>query len=255
MDPLLAIKEISKTYPGKNTDVLKSITLSAREGEFVSIVGPSGCGKSTLFNILAGVEKETGGEVFLNGKEIISRRGKFGYMPQSPLLLPWRNTVGQVALGLEILKINPKTARGEALQLLDQFNLSKYALFHPRHLSGGMKQRVALLRTVLFNSKLLLLDEPFGALDQITRLSAQTWLLELKRKLDPTVLLITHDIREAIFLSDVIYIMSPAPSRIVAKFEVNLPHPRLPEYRTEKSAIDLEKKILSILSMNKSYEI
>jgi len=245
----LAIDHVSKTF-SNGQHVLDDISLSVKNGEFVSIIGPSGCGKSTLFTLLAGVEQQSQGRIALNGKTAIKRAGKFGYMPQSPLLLPWRTVVQNVTLGLDIKKTDPTVAKEKATQLLEQFGLAKFANAYPATLSGGMKQRVALLRTILFHQGLLLLDEPFGALDALTRLSCQQWLLEIKKELKPTILFITHDVREAIFLSDTIYVLSPAPASIRAKFAVDLPQKRSLKHLSTQKALALEQKILSYLIAN-----
>lgn len=203
--PKLVIKNLSKNYLLTNNKIvtaLKNFNLSVFPGEFVSIIGPSGCGKTTLFNIISGIEDQTAGTISLDGNIENSRRGKFGYMFQEPLLLPWRTVEENLILSLNIKKVSYKIAIKKARALLKEFNLEKYAKEHPSTLSGGMKQKVSLLRTILFNDSFLLLDEPFGALDQITRASLQLWLKDVLKKFKTTVLFITHDIREAKLLSD-----------------------------------------------------
>ncbi len=203
--PKLIIKNLSKNYllsNNKTVTALKNFNLKVFPGEFVSIIGPSGCGKTTLFNIIAGVEEQTLGTISLDGNIENSRRGKFGYMFQDPLLLPWRTIKENLILGLDIKKVSKEIAFKKALSLLKEFNLEKYEDQYPLVLSGGMKQKVSLLRTLLFNDSFLLLDEPFGALDQITRQSLQLWLKQVLKKFMTTALFITHDIREAKLLSD-----------------------------------------------------
>ncbi|MEK7109767.1 MAG: ABC transporter ATP-binding protein [Patescibacteria group bacterium] len=203
--PKLIIKNLSKDYllsNNKTVTALKNFNLKVFPGEFVSIIGPSGCGKTTLFNIIAGVEEQTLGTISLDGNIENSRRGKFGYMFQDPLLLPWRTIKENLILGLDIKKVSKEIAFKKALSLLKEFNLEKYEDQYPLVLSGGMKQKVSLLRTLLFNDSFLLLDEPFGALDQITRHSLQLWLKQVLKKFKTTTLFITHDIREAKLLSD-----------------------------------------------------
>lgn len=203
--PKLIIKNLSKNYllsNNKTVTALKNFNLKVFPGEFVSIIGPSGCGKTTLFNIIAGVEEQTLGTISLDGNIENSRRGKFGYMFQDPLLLPWRTIKENLILGLDIKKVSKEIAFKKALSLLKEFNLEKYEDQYPLVLSGGMKQKVSLLRTLLFNDSFLLLDEPFGALDQITRHSLQLWLKQVLKKFKTTTLFITHDIREAKLLSD-----------------------------------------------------
>ena len=203
--PKLIIKNLSKNYllsNNKTVAALKNFNLKVFPGEFVSIIGPSGCGKTTLFNIIAGVEEQTLGTISLDGNIENSRRGKFGYMFQDPLLLPWRTIKENLILGLDIKKVSKEIAFKKALLLLKEFDLEKYEDQYPSVLSGGMKQKVSLLRTLLFNDSFLLLDEPFGALDQITRQSLQLWLKQVLKKFMTTTLFITHDIREAKLLSD-----------------------------------------------------
>ncbi len=250
-DEILRISRLNKIFPN-NLQALSEIAFSVKKQEFVSIIGPSGCGKSTLFNILAGVENQTTGAVELNGKTVAKRAGLFGYMPQSPLLLPWRTVLENVILGQDVLRVPRKISKQKAMKILQQFGLSEFAANYPNTLSGGMKQRIALIRTVLFQKDFLLLDEPFGALDSLTRLSCQLWLLELQKKLKPTILFITHDVREAIFLSDTIYVLSPRPGKIIKKFEVGLPRPRQKEQLASQLAVRLEQKILSHLFNEKS---
>jgi ABC-type nitrate/sulfonate/bicarbonate transport system ATPase subunit len=203
--PKLIIKNLSKNYLLTNNKIiaaLKNFNLTVFAGEFVSIIGPSGCGKTTLFNIISGVEKETSGTIYLDGNIDNLRRGKFGYMFQEPLLLPWRTVEENIILGMDIKKVPKKIALKKARTLLKEFNLEKYKDEHPSTLSGGMKQKVALLRTLLFNNSFLLLDEPFAAVDQITRNNLQLWLKRILKKFKITTLFITHDIREAKLLSD-----------------------------------------------------
>lgn len=203
--PKLIIKNLSKNYlltNNKTVVALKKFNLTVFPEEFISIIGPSGCGKTTLFNIISGVDEQSLGTISLDGNIENSRRGKFGYMLQEPLLLPWRTVEQNLVLGLDIKKISREISLKKARSLLKKFNLEKYGDQYPFSLSGGMKQKVALLRTLLFNDSFLLLDEPFGALDQITRNSLQQWLKKVLKKFKTTTLLITHDIREANLLSD-----------------------------------------------------
>lgn len=241
----LSVKNLSKSYA--NLEVLKDISLTIKKGEFVSIIGASGCGKSTLFNIIAGVEKETTGSIAINGKTLADRTGHTGYMPQSPLLLPWRTVEENVLLGLDIRREDRKIAQKKAHALLQKFGLHAFSNKYPRTLSGGMAQRIALLRTVLFQQHFLLLDEPFGALDALTRLSMQTWLLEVWNEFHSSVLFITHDVREAIFLSDRIYVLSTRPATILKEVIVDLPRVRKPKDLASKKARELEKKLLGLL--------
>jgi ABC-type nitrate/sulfonate/bicarbonate transport system ATPase subunit len=243
------VQGVSKVYRNgkRSLEALASIDLTVAVGEFVTVIGPSGCGKSTLFNIVAGVEKPTSGVVAIDEDASAVRAGKTGYMPQQPLLLPWRTVEENIMLGLDVRHVPRKKAQAEAQELLKRFGLAEFAQNYPSTLSGGMRQRVALLRTVLFNRSFLLLDEPFGALDALTRLSLQMWLLDLWQTIHSSVLFITHDVREAILLSDRIYVLSARPARVLRVVEVDLPRPRRPEHLTLERAVQLEQELMALL--------
>src|SRR5579884_1854960 len=247
--PKLLVQEVTKTFHHgrQELEALHCIDLTVAGGEFVSIIGPSGCGKSTLFNIIAGVEEPTSGTIAIDGEMNTSRAGKAGYMPQQPLLLPWRTVEENVLLGLDVRHVPRKEAHQEAYKLLKRFGLAEFAESYPATLSGGMRQRVALLRTVLFNRSFLLLDEPFGALDALTRLSSQMWLLDLWQEFHSSILFITHDVREAIFLSDRIYVLSARPARVLRTVDVDLPRPRQQGVLASERAIQLEQELLALL--------
>jgi len=247
--PRLLVQGVSKVYRNgqQHLEALASIDLTVAVGEFVTVIGPSGCGKSTLFNIIAGVEEPTSGLVAIDGEANAVRAGKTGYMPQQPLLLPWRTVEENVMLGLDIRRVPRKKAQYEAHELLKRFGLADFARNYPATLSGGMRQRVALLRTVLFNPSALLLDEPFGALDALTRLSLQMWLLDLWQTFHSSVLFITHDVREAILLSDRVYVLSARPGHVLHVVEVDLPRPRQPEQLASESAVRLEQELMKLL--------
>jgi ABC-type nitrate/sulfonate/bicarbonate transport system ATPase subunit len=247
--PKLLVQEVSRTFHDgrRSLEAIASIDLTVNAGEFVTLIGPSGCGKSTLFNIVAGVDAPSSGIVAIDGDEKGKRAGKSGYMPQQPLLLPWRTTVENVMLGLDVRRVPRKQAQQEALELLKRFGLAEFASNYPATLSGGMRQRIALLRTILFNSSFLLLDEPFGALDALTRLSLQMWLLEVWQSLHSSVLFVTHDVREAILLSDRVYVLSARPARVVRVVEIDLPRPRKPEQLALTEAVKLEQELIELL--------
>lgn len=210
----LEVKDLSKVYdePGSALEVLSSINLTLNKDGFVAIIGPNGSGKSTLLKLIAGIEQPTAGQV--------TGASQAAYLPQRPSLLPWRTVEQNLMLPGEVRKTSPRPSRAKIKKLLKDFGLLEFAAFYPRALSGGMQQKVALLRTVLCDPSLLLLDEPFAALDAITRLELQQWLLDLKRRLHSSVICVTHDIREAVFLADTIYVMSQRPGRIKRKFTV-----------------------------------
>lgn len=252
--PKLLAQGVTKIFRTgrQRLDVLASIDLAIAAGEFVSLIGPSGCGKSTLFNIIAGVEQPTSGMIAIDGDAEHVRTGKAGYMPQQPLLLPWRTVEENVMLGLDVRHVPRKKARYEANELLKHFGLAEFAHNYPSTLSGGMRQRVALLRTVLFNRSFLLLDEPFGALDALTRLACQMWLLDLWQEVHSSVLFITHDVREAMLLSDRIYVLSARPARVLRIVDVDLPRPRQPEQLALEQAVQLEQELMSLLLKEQS---
>jgi putative hydroxymethylpyrimidine transport system ATP-binding protein len=198
----------------------------ADPGEFVALIGPSGCGKSTAFNIVAGLEQPSSGHVLIGGSELEDRLGASAYMPQSDTLLPWRRIVDNATLALEIGGVPRAQARGRALPLLERFGLGEFAMAWPWQLSVGMRHRAAFLRTIVSEPALMLLDEPFGSLDGITRADLQGWLANVIEEYRSTVLLVTHDVAEAVFLADRVYVMTPRPGRVGAEIEVDLPRPR-----------------------------
>jgi ABC-type nitrate/sulfonate/bicarbonate transport system ATPase subunit len=222
------LRNVYKAYGlnGRRLPVLEGIDLYASEGEFVSIVGPSGCGKTTLLNTIAGLQQPESGAVELDGVQDAERLGQVGYMQQKDLLMPWRTVVDNAILGLEVRGVPRKDARQRAENLLEPFGLDGFGKHYPGALSGGMRQRAAFLRTFLTDRDVLLLDEPFGALDALTRSQMQEWLMGTWADLGKTIVLITHDVEEAILLSDVIYMLSGRPGRVKRVVEVDLPRPR-----------------------------
>ncbi len=253
-DPKLVVRGVSKRFrQGRSyLDTLDIIDLEVAQGEFVSLLGPSGCGKSTLFTIIAGLDQPDSGTVALDGAIDARRTGQCGYMPQQPLLLPWRSVEENVMLGLDVRHVPRQQAHAQARELLERFGLVEFAENYPATLSGGMRQRVALLRTVLFNANFLLLDEPFGALDALTRLTCQVWLLDLWQQVHASVLFITHDVREAILLSDRVYILSARPARVLRVVEVPLSRPRRSEQLSEPQAVQLEQELVALLVREQS---
>ena len=226
-EPVLRVEHISKTFGGRRpVEALRDLSLTVENSEFVSIIGPSGSGKSTLFNLIAGIEAPSSGEITVSGEgDPDRRRLSAGYMFQKDLLLPWRNVVDNAALGIEVSRACSKTeARERARALLPRFGLEGFDRHHPSELSGGMRQRVALLRTLLLQRPLLLLDEPFASLDALTRRELQLWLRSTWRSGSEAAVLVTHDVHEAAYLSDRIYILSPRPGTIAATIEVTADH-------------------------------
>jgi NitT/TauT family transport system ATP-binding protein len=218
----VAASGVARTYRSKRKTVtaLEGVELSVREGEVVAVVGPSGCGKSTLLELFAGLQEPDAGEIEGGGLEACA------FMPQRDLLLPWRDGLGNAALALECKGVAKREARRQAAPLFERFGLAEFERSYPRELSGGMRQRVAFLRTLLAGRDVLLLDEPFAALDSITRGSMQEWLAEALASEPRTVVLVTHDVEEALFLADRVAVMSPRPGRIVAELAVPFERPR-----------------------------
>lgn len=246
---MLDVKGLAKTYQSSQGSVLTlaGISLSVDQGEFVSIIGPSGCGKSTFFNLVSGLERPDEGRILLKGREITGERGHVSYMLQKDLLLPWRSVLDNCILGMEVSGIAKKEAREKAQVLLAEFGLSSYADSFPSVLSGGMRQRAAFLRTMLSGREILLLDEPFGSLDAFTKSEMHQWLLGVWEKYHPTVLFITHDVEEALLLSDRIYVFSQRPAVISLELSVKFERPRSRELLTAPQFIGLKKTLLEKL--------
>jgi ABC-type nitrate/sulfonate/bicarbonate transport system ATPase subunit len=237
----------SFTTPSGPLPVLDGVGTTIRRGEFVAVIGPSGCGKSTLFNVLTGLEVPDGGRVELDGRDITGTVGHCAYMPQRDLLMPWRTILDNTVLGLDVQGVPRAQGRRRAAALFDQFGLTGFENAYPTELSGGMRQRAALLRTVVQRKEIVALDEPFGALDSLTRTELQGWLQRVWQQHDWTVLMITHDIREAIFLADRVLVLSPRPARIVRDLAVPLPRPRDVRLLTAPEFVALEAELVELL--------
>lgn len=229
-----------------DTAVLADISMHVAEGEFVSILGPSGAGKSTIFRLLTGALCHDRGTITWNGRPLEPSQHGFAFMPQRDALMPWRRILENLTLGLEVQGMAPKEARARVVPLLADFGLAGFEKHYPAQLSGGMRQRAALLRTVVQARPVQLLDEPFGALDALTRTQMQTWFEERWRVARWTMLLVTHDVREAVALSDRIYVLSCRPARVIAEVTVPTPRPRLGRPVTAE-AHALEAHLLDIL--------
>lgn len=247
-------QSISKSYSidGQRVPVLSGIDLSVGAGEFVSIIGPSGCGKSTLLNIIAGLEEPDSGVVELEGDPSNRRLGQIGYMQQKDLLLPWRTVLDNATLGLELRGMSRREARQKAMDLSQEFGLKGFENQYPFALSGGMRQRAAFLRTMLLDQDVILLDEPFGALDALTRVQMQEWLLDLWASLGRTIILITHDVEEALLVSDRVYVLTARPGRITMVLDVDLPRPRSYEQVTQPEFGELKARLLAPLRRDAS---
>ncbi len=226
----LKVNNIEKSFG--DIKVIKNVSISLVENEFVSLLGLSGSGKSTIFNIVAGLLKPDSGHVIIDDEDYTGKTGRVSYMYQKDLLMPWKKVIDNVCLPLVIKGEKKKDARDKASSFFKLFGLEGFEYKYPFQLSGGMRQRAALLRTYMFSRDIMLLDEPFGALDAITRAKMHVWLQDILRGLDTSVLFITHDIEEAVFLSDRIYILSDKPALIKEEIKVGLERPRKKEIIT-----------------------
>ncbi|MDF9840940.1 MULTISPECIES: ABC transporter ATP-binding protein [unclassified Paenibacillus] len=243
--PALEVSGISKTFGRgrRETRVLNNVSLTVRPQEFVSILGPSGCGKSTLFHIIGGLEAPDTGTVSMNGRTVTGKRGEISYMPQQPALFPWRSTLDNVLLAGELKGEPLAAARENARRWLGRVGLGGFEQAYPHMLSGGMQQRAAFLRALLAPQELMLLDEPFSALDALTRSDMQRWLLELWEENRRSVLFITHNIEEALLLSSRIYVFSGRPGSILHTVDVPFPRPRREEITDTPEFLQLKRQL------------
>lgn len=250
--PRLRVAGVTKSYPGSRREpplhVLGGVDLEVAREQFVALIGPSGCGKSTLLNIVSGLEDATAGTVALDGDTSVRRLGTVAYMHQRDLLLPWRHVLSNAALGLEIAGVARDEAYERARALMPRFGLSGFEHAYPANLSGGMRQRVALLRTMLGDRQLILLDEPFGALDAITRGSLQEWLGGVLAEDRRSALLVTHDVDEALLLSDRVFVMSGRPGRTIRTVDVVIERPRSQATLVMPRFIELKRELLATLA-------
>lgn len=231
--PVVSISNVKKVYEN-NVIAVQNVNLDVQEGEFISIVGPSGCGKSTIFRLIAGLEVASYGTLKVLGEnpEYVRKQNEISYVFQDATLMPWGNTLKNVMLPLQLRGIPEKARLAEAERVLKLVGLEKYGKSLPRQLSGGMKMRVSIARALIANPKLLLMDEPFGALDEITRQTLQNELLEIWRKDNKmTILFVTHNVYEAVYLSTRVIVMSTQPGKIEADISISEPFPRGEEFR------------------------
>ena len=242
---LFSCEKITKNYG--NQPVVENIGLQIPEGGFLSLLGPSGIGKTTLFNVLAGVDPPDSGKVFLTGEDITGVSGKVSYMLQKDLLLEYRTVLDNVILPLLIKGVKKKTAREQAAVFFPQFGLSGYEKKYPRQLSGGERQRAALLRTCMNNNRVILLDEPFSALDAITRRQMQDWYTGIAETMKLSTLFITHDVEEALLLSDRVLVMNGSPAVIIRNFDVYPARPRNAGFSVSVEFMEQKKAILQAI--------
>ncbi len=241
----LEVKNVSKSF-GSN-HVLKDISIELNHGELVCLLGVSGGGKTTLFNIISGLLTPDNGQVLLDGKDITNQPGHISYMLQKDLLLPYRTIEDNTALPLLLKGIKKKEARLQVSPMFEQFGLEGTQKKYPAQLSGGMRQRAALLRTYMFSKDVALLDEPFSALDTITKSSMHKWYLNVMEKIQLSTLFITHDIDEAILISDRIYLLSGSPGEITGEIIIKEPKPRHNDFNLTAEFLEYKRKILSLL--------
>jgi putative hydroxymethylpyrimidine transport system ATP-binding protein len=241
----LSVEGLTKAYG--DLPVLDEVSLTVAAGEFVAIVGPSGCGKSTLFDVVAGLEPPDAGRVLVDDADATGRTDAFAYMPQQDLLFPWRTVLDNTTLGLEVAGMRRRAARERARPLFREFGLDGFEDARPGELSGGMRQRAALLRTVVQDRPVLLLDEPFGALDALTRTEMQVWLSRTRARFAWTVVLVTHDVREAVFLADRVAVLGPRPTSVLREVRVDLPRPRGLSVLADPAFTAAETDLLSAL--------
>jgi ABC-type nitrate/sulfonate/bicarbonate transport system ATPase subunit len=249
--PRIELRHISKTFSGADhaVPVLEDVSFKVMPGEFVTIIGTSGSGKSTLFDLCVGLLKSDEGEILIDGKPE-NRAGMVGYMPQHDLLLPWRSVLNNVLIPLEIQGIPRKESRQKALEMFPHFGLETFENEYPSALSGGMRQRAALLRTWLMGCSTLLLDEPFGALDALTRKEMQSWLLRVWKEFERTVMFITHDVEEAVYLADRVIVLSARPGVIKCELKIDLPRPRRQMMIAEPEFGKLVRELLKELGVD-----
>ena len=242
----LEVRGVSKSFDGK--EVLQDISISLHEGELVCLLGISGGGKTTLFNIISGLLLPDEGQVLLDGEDITGKPGRISYMLQKDLLLPYRTIEDNVALPLILKGINKKEARAQASSLFSEFGLEGTQKQYPAQLSGGMRQRAALLRTYLFSQDVALLDEPFSALDTLTKSGIHRWYLDVMERIKLSTFFITHDIDEAILLSDRIYLLTGQPGRIADEIVIKEPKPRRGNFNLTTEFLEYKKEILEKLA-------
>ena len=234
--PFISIRNLRKIYPSQTGEVcaIQDVTFDVYRGEFITLVGPSGCGKTTLLKIISGLLTKTDGELTFTSEGDFDPRRQVGMVFQKPVLLKWRSIVDNVLLPVEILRMNPRPYYPKAMDLLNLVGLKGFEKSYPNELSGGMQQRASISRALIHDPQLLLMDEPFGALDALTREKMNLEILRIWQETKKTVLFVTHGIQEAVFLADRVIVLSARPARMTAAIEVNLPRPRTMEMKAEK---------------------
>ena len=246
---MLEFRDITFKYPEDKYRMMDNLSFNVDKGDFVSIIGASGCGKSTILRIINGLEKQEQGQVLINNISIDNLNNYSAYMPQKDLLFPWKCVKDNLSIPMDIQKINKNEKEKRIIEVLKEIGLEGYEDKYPKDLSGGMRQRVAFGRTLLTGSELLLLDEPFSALDSLTKMNMQEWLLEQYNHLNKTVIFITHDVEEAIFLSKYIYVIVDRPITKLERIEIPLEYPRDRSMLKRRDIIDLKESLINKLRM------
>ena len=244
----LELIELTKTFGEEKADnhvhVLNDIHFRVEKGQFISIIGPSGCGKTTLLRVIAGLEKPSSGRVLVDGREVSYEVDRIGLVFQEYALFPWHTTLQNIQIGLEIMEIPKKERFSVAMEYIQIFGLSGFENRYPRELSGGMQQRVAIARTLITDPKVVLMDEPFGSLDSQTRNDMQAFLLKIWETRNVTIIFVTHNVDEAVFLSEQIVVLSKRPAKIISQLDVSCPRPR---DRTSMECNAIRKTVLETL--------
>lgn len=243
--PALEARSIYKTFHDRKQEiqVLDGLSLTVQTGQFVSIIGPSGSGKSTLFHIIGGLTAPDAGSIWMNGVDITGQKGRIAYMPQQPALFPWRTVLDNVLLPRELAGMDQEQAIQEARRWIERAGLSEFEQAYPHTLSGGMQQRTAFLRAMMSPHEVMCLDEPFSALDSLTRSDMQHWLLNIWEENRRSVLMITHHIEEALLLSDTVYVLSSRPAQVLQKIDVPFPRPRREDILSDPAFLEMKGAI------------
>lgn len=256
-DETIIIKNVTKKYDTDKGSILAvdNFCASIKKGEFVCLLGPSGCGKSTLLWAIGGLHDVTTGEIIINGSRVTKPRDDVGFIFQSNNLLPWRTIIKNVLMPFEIKNLNKENYMDNIRNLFKATELEGFENKHPAELSGGMQQRAAIIRSLAYNPSILLMDEPFGALDEITREEMHALLLKLWNETEKTICFVTHNITEAVFLSDRIFMMTPRPGHLQKQFNIVLPRPRKPSIRTTHEFLDIVDEIRNSIGKSGDFVI
>ena len=244
---MLEFKDVTFKYAEDDFYMMKDLNFSVKKGEFVSLIGQSGCGKSTILRLINGLEKPEKGEILIDGKNINTLKDYCAFMPQKDLLFPWRTIEKNLCIPMEIKGVPKKDMHKKCVNVLEEVGLLDYIDKYPKDLSGGMKQRVSFARTILAGSDIMLLDEPFSALDSLTRMDMQEWLLKQWKHFGKTIIFITHDVEEAVFLSDAVYIIQDRPFKDMERVEIPEQYPKSREFLKRPDIVTLREELIKKL--------